>query len=188
MAGSKGYNIGPPNLKPLKRSPGQKAFFFIEGTLYKMVHQDRARDLLSVQNMEKGGKLEFFVLSDAKRKMRNAYDTVEVAQLLNRNRATIQGYVSKGTIADPVRIYEKGKNKYGKPFTKMKWSEEDILALHDFLLTSGTGRPRKDGILRSATRIPSRKELLALLRNQPMFYMQTSDGEFVPVWSAYDGA
>jgi hypothetical protein len=187
MADSQGkYNIGPPQLKPLVRTEGQKSYFFLDGVLYKKIRQDRARDELAAQN-QLTKKLVMFVLSDAKRKMKPAYDTVEVAQLLNRNRATIQSYVREGKIASPVRIHEKGENFYGAPFTRMKWSEEDILALHEFLMSNGSGRPRKDGILYSAARLPSRKELMALLRSQPMFYMQTAEGEFVPVWSAYDG-
>jgi hypothetical protein len=169
----------------LHRTPGQKAYFFLEGVLYKNIRQDRAANVLYAQNMETK-KIETFLLSDAKRKMKNAYDTVEVAKLLNRNRGTVQQYVSRGIINSPVRIQSKGMNSKGHPFTKMKWSEDDIIALHDYLLTAGGGRPRKDGILYPATRLPSRRELLAMMRQQPMFYMKTATGEFVPVWSAHN--
>lgn len=182
--GSSKYNIGQPDFTPLERTAAQKAHFFVDGKLYRMVRQDRARDILSVWDYDEE-KIAHFVLSDAKKRMKNAYDTIEVAKLLNRHRGSIQHYVSQGIINSPVRIYEKGMNSKGHPFTKMKWSEDDILALHEFLLTNGGGRPRKDGILYSAARLPSRKELLAMMRQQPMFYMRTADGEFVPVWSAY---
>lgn len=172
-------------LKPLQRSPTQKSYFFLEDRLYKVVRSDRAGDILYAQNMETK-RVETFSLSDAKRHMKSAYDTVEVAKLLNRNRQTVQGYVNQGIINSPVRIHSKGKNKFGHPFTRMKWSEADILALHEHLLTAGGGRPRKDGILYPAARLPSRRELLALMRQQPMFYMQTASGDFVPVWSAYN--
>lgn len=176
---------GGLKLKPLNRSPVQKAYFFLEGTLYKVVRQDRAGDILYAQDMETK-KVMTFSLSDAKRRMKNAYDTVEVAQLLNRTRQRVQQYVSSGIINSPVRIHAKGENKFGHPFTRMKWSEDDILALHEYLLTAGGGRPRKDGILYPAARLPSRRELLAMMRQQPMFYMKTANGEFVPVWSAHN--
>lgn len=181
----RGYGVGPPDLKPLERTPGQRAYFFLNQRLYKVLRQDRAQDILYAQEMETR-KIATFILSDAKKQMKAAYDTVEVAHLLNRNRGTVQRYVSGGVINSPVRIHEKGKNKFGVPFTKMKWSEEDIVALHQYLLTHGGGRPRKDGTLYSAARLPTRRELLALMRQQPMFYMKTASGEFVPVWSAHD--
>lgn len=179
------YNVGPPSLAPLERTATQKAHFFLDQKLYKVLTQDRAADILTAWDFT-DKKIRQFVLSDAKRRMKNAYDTVEVAHLLNRNRMVIQGYVNQGKINSPVRIHEKGRNAHGKPFNKMKWSEEDVLALHDYLLTVGGGRPRKDGTLYSAARIPSRRELLAMMRQQPMFYMKTAQGEMVPVWSAYN--
>lgn len=182
---SRKYDISGPDLRPLERTSGQKAYFFLEGKLYKMLKQSRAQDLMSAFDFAEN-KIKHFVLSDAKRKMKNAYDTVEVARLLNRNRVTVQGYVSKGIIPSPVRIHSKGQNSQGHPFTKMKWSEEDVLSLHEYLLTVGGGRPRKDGILYPAARLPSRKEVLALMRQQPLFYMKTAQGEMVPVWSAYN--
>lgn len=180
------YNIGPPDQEPLKeRTPTQKAHFFLDQELYKMLRQDRARDVLTAWHY-KDKKIVQFVLSDVKRRMRPAYDTAEVGRLLNRSSHQIRQYITHNKVINPpAEIFSYGKNKYGHPFHRKKWSEDDILALHDYLLTAGAGRPRKDGILYSAARIPSRRELLALLRNQPMFYMKTADGEFVPVWSAY---
>lgn len=179
------YGIAPPTLTPLKRSNRQREYFYLGEKLYKMLRQDRANDLLTAWDFAEE-KIVSFVLSESKKRMKGAYDTVEVAQLLNRHRGTVQQYISKGIINSPVRIYEKGENSQGHPFDRMKWSEDDILALHTYLLTAGSGRPRKDGTLYSAARLPTRRELLALMRQQPMFYMKTASGEFVPVWSAYD--
>jgi hypothetical protein len=183
------YSIGPPNYNPGKRTIAQKNYFFLDGKLYKVIRQDKGANLLTCRDFNdegKLGKVVTFILSDAKRRMKNAYDTGEVAGMLNRNHAVIQTYVNKGFIAEPVQIYPKGRNANGTPFFVRKWSDDDILALHEFLLTLGAGRPRKDGVQYSATRIPTRQEVLAMLRNQPSFYMKTSSGEFVPVWSAYN--
>lgn len=179
------YNVGPPSTDPLERTAAQKKYFFLDQKLYKMLRQHRASDLLVAWDFE-GDTIVHFILSDAKRKMKNAYDTKEVARLLNRSRFMIQQYVAKGAINPPMRIMESGKTVHGKPFNTMKWSEEDIVALHEYLLTNGGGRPRKDGTLYPGARLPTRQELLALLRHQPMFYMKTASGEFVPVWSAYN--
>lgn len=179
------YSIKKPGYNPGERSPAQKKHFFLDGKLYKVVKQDRGRNLLTAWSFDDEKNVQF-ILSDAKRKMKNAYDTAEVARMLNRQHEMIQMYVNKKQIVSPKKIYAKGRNIYGHPFSTMKWSDADILALHTYLLTLGAGRPRKDGIQYSATRIPSRAELLAMLRNQPMFYMKGSDGTFIPVWSAYN--
>lgn len=181
---SRSYNISP-NSKPLDRSKTQKDYFFLDQKLYRVLRADRPRDLLTAWDFAESKSVNF-VLTEVKKKMRNAFDTVEVAQLLNRHRGTVQQYVMKGIINSPIRIYEKGKNYTGSTFNKMKWSEDDVLALHDYLLTTGGGRPRKDGTLYTAARLPTRRELLAMMRQQPMFYMKTVTGEFVPVWSAHD--
>lgn len=168
-----------------QRTAAQKRHFFLDGKLYKMVRQDRAANLLRAWDFTENAH-KTFILSDAKKRMKNAYDTIEVARMLNRTRERIQYYINKGIIHRPQAIYAKGMNGSGHPFDVLKWSDDDILALHTYLLTSGGGRPRKDGLQYSAARIPSRSELLAILRHQPMFYMQTSEGEMVQVWSAYN--
>lgn len=179
------YAVGPPKNAPLVRTETQKRYFFLDQRLYKVLKQLRASDLLVAKDFEEN-KIVHFILSDAKRRMKPAYDTKEVARLLNRSRVAIQNHVRSGSINEPIKIMHKGRNAYGHPFSTMKWSEEDILALHEHLLSAGGGPNRKDGTLYEAPRLPTRKELLALLRQQPMFYMQTADGEFVPVWSAYN--
>jgi hypothetical protein len=178
------YNLKQPGFDGLlERTKNQKSYFFLEGRLYKLLREIRPTDMLVAQDMETK-KVCHFILSDAKRKMKNAYDTIEVARMLNRTRSVIQTHVLNGAINPPIMIHTKGKNMYGHPFGTRKWSEEDVIALHEHLLTVGAGRPRKDGILYPGTRLPSRKELIAMLRNTPMFYMRTASGEFVPVWSA----
>lgn len=179
------YNVGPPAYNPPPRSRALKKYFFLDGKLYRKDFQNRTTNVLKAWCFDTN-RVELFVLSDAKRRMKNAYNTKEVALMLNRTPVSIQNHISAGSINSPKRIYQKGMNARGKPFSVMKWSDEDILALHSHLLTSGRGRPRKDGLVLSAPRLPTRKELLAILRNQPMFYMKSSSGEMIPVWSAYD--
>lgn len=179
------YNVGPPVYDPPPRTKAQKKYFFLDGKLYRKDFQNRTTNVLKAWSFD-DNKVVLFVLSDVRRRWKNAYDTSEVARMLNRTPVSIQTHVGKGSIHSPKRIYAKGMNARGKPFDVMKWSDEDILALHSHLLTAGRGRPRKDGLVISAPRLPTRKELLAILRNQPMFYMKSSSGEMIPVWSAYD--
>lgn len=179
------YDIGPPKKDPLKRSKSQQKYFFMNGKLYESLRQDRSRDILMAK-CHSDKKIVSLLLSDSKRVMRPAYDTREVAHFLNRTTRSISQYITDKVINEPIRIHASGVNAYGHPFARMKWSEADIIALHEYLLTNGGGRPRKDGTMYSAARLPTRKELLAMMRQQPMFYMKTADGEMTPVWSAYN--
>jgi hypothetical protein len=180
------YNISQPDLKPLQRTQIQKKYFFLDGKLYKKIRQDRSRDILWAWDFGQE-KTVAMILSDAKRKMKNAYDTVEVSQLINRSRSSVLIALMQSKIAKPKMVNIKSyPNARGKQWGQYKWSTENILDFHEYLLNVGAGRPRKDGTLYRGARLPTRGELLAMLRNQPMFYMKTSDGEMVPVWSAYN--
>ena len=52
-------------------------------------------------------------------------------------------------------------------------TEEDILEIHQFILDDGY-----------TSEVPSRSELLALLKHNLILYTKTSEGKFVPVWKA----
>lgn len=177
--------IGRPYTRRKPRSPVRKRYFFVDDKLYRTDYVDRAQNIMRAWDFQNKRIVEF-VLTDVKRRMKNAYTTAEVAEMLNRNRVTIQGHVVAGHIKSPYRIYAKGMNASGKPFDMMIWTEEDILGLHSLLLVAGNGRPPKNGQLKSAINLPTRKEVLAILKEQPTFYMHTTSGELVPVWRAYD--
>lgn len=53
------------------------------------------------------------------------------------------------------------------------FKEKDILDLHQHILDSG-----------HSSEIPSKSELLAILKNNLILYTKTEDGKFIPVWKA----
>jgi hypothetical protein len=181
QASKKQYNIKPPVTEFLKRKPTAKKYFYVDGTLYRIVKQDRANNLLRAWCFEEN-KVVDFVWSDVKRGMQQAFNTIEVCQLLNRTKKNILEHIAAGAINPPYKIGVQADQKFGQ----FKWSEDDVLALHEHYLTVGAGRPRKDGTLRAAVRIPTRMELVAMMKQNRMVYIQDSEGNYVPIFDQPD--
>lgn len=187
MAGQEGkkYNLKKSSGQVLSRTPTQRKYFYLDGKLYRTLKADRGNDLLRAWSYM-DNRIETFVLSSVRKVMTQAFDTDEVATLLNRTKKNIFLHVSRGAINAPYKIgvQESEDRKY--TFGYFKWSEDDVLALHEHYLTVGSGRPRKDGIVGSATRIPSRLELIAMMKQNKMYYVQDSRGNFVPIFDQPD--
>ena len=187
MAGQKGkkYNVKKPVVQVLDRSDYQKRYFYVDGKLYRTVRNDRPADLRRAWSYEDKRVVEF-VLSDVRRKAQQAFDTIEVAKLLNRSKENILLHLGRGAINPPVKIGTQDSKVPKYEFGYYKWSEDDVLALHEHYLTVGSGRPRKDGIIYSAARIPTRLELIAMMKQNRMYYVKAADGTFVPIFDQPD--
>jgi hypothetical protein len=187
MAGPQGkkYNINAPVTEFLKRSPAAKKYFYIDSKLYRIIASDRANDLLRCWSYMDARVVDF-IWSDAKRHMQQAFNTVEVCKLLNRTKKNIFEHLAAGAINPPYKIGVQQKQEKMKEFGQYKWSEDDVLAMHEHYLTVGVGRPRKDGIIRAAPRLPTRMELIAMMKQNRMVYIQNASGNFVPIFDVPD--
>ena len=182
MADLKGkkYDVSAPNVGPLQRSVSAKKYFYVDGKLYKIIKSDRPNDLIRAWRYEDRAVVDF-TWSVARRLMQQAFDTKEVCQLLNRTKKNILEHLAAGAINPPYKIGEQANG-----FGHFKWSEDDVLALHTHYLTVGSGRPRKDGMLSAATRIPTRMELVAMMKQNRTMYVRDADGNFVPIFDQPD--
>lgn len=169
-------------VKPKRRKSSKTLrYFFLNDELHKTLNVYRPDDMLVAWNYPQRKRVAY-VLSDCKLHMQRAYGINDVAKIFNRQRKSIFRYIYNGNIPAPAKSYPLHEStKEGKYF----FSERDIFGLHDYLLTVSRGRPRKDG-QRVATDAPSRRELEAMLRNENILYVKTSDGEFSPVWKQPD--
>jgi hypothetical protein len=125
-----------------------------------------------------------YSFSDTKRHLQNAYTVKETAALLNRHRNRILEYVERGHIKRPQFTYTPlvGEDKAEtRKIFKYMFSEDDVMAIRDFLSTLHRGRPRSDGLITSKN-VPTRNELKAAMKNEVVLYQKTEDGDFVPVW------
>lgn len=152
-------------------------YFYLNGDLHKVLRVNRPQDFVEAWNYREG-KVMGYVWSDVKKRMEKAMTMIEVGKLVNRHRVQIQNYILAGLIEAPQRQYTLDERR--KP-GKYMFSETDVMKLHEYLLTVHRGRPRKDGRI-TASHLPTRSELAALMKHDIMTYVKVGDGEFVPAW------
>lgn len=120
--------------------------------------------------------------SEVRKKYEPAFSTREVGELLGRNSRMVERYARWGKIP-PVAVAH-GLKGNRPQFDPLKWCEQDIMYLHDYLLTLQRGKPRADGRVIPNPPLPTKKELRALIRHETVLYVLNADGEFVPTWKA----
>jgi hypothetical protein len=155
-----------------KRNRTQKKFryFFLNNKLHKVIRMSRSKDQVVAWCYDDKKRLLYSYI-DVQKNMQNAYTVKQVGQLLNRHKITLEEYILQGKISEPKRIYPIG-NPDSK-WSQFMFSESDILKIHEYILEAGNTK-----------NIPSRSELIALLKNNMILYTKTEDGKFVPVWKA----
>ncbi len=122
-----------------------------------LFYKDKKRVLYSYSLVSKG--------------MENAYTLVQAGRILNRHKVTLEEYILVGKIKSPQKVYPIGNPD--STWFKYMLSESDIVHIHEFILEAGH---TKD--------LPSKAELLALLKSNVILYTKTNDGKYVPVWKA----
>lgn len=150
----------------------RKAFlyFFLNDKLHKVLRSSRSKDEL-VAWCYPDKKRVLYSYSQVNKHMGNAYSTKQVAALLNKHKVTIEDYILEGKIKAPSKVYPIGNPE--STWSKYMFNQEDILDLHQFILDAGHSKE-----------VPSKTELLALLKHNMILYTKTEEGNFVPVWKA----
>jgi hypothetical protein len=156
--------------KTRRGSSKEVRYFFLNGKIHKVLSSSRAKDLLIAWRYE-DSKRVMYPYIEAKKSMENAYSIKQVGEMLNKHRVTIQDYILEGKILTPQKIYPIGKTSE-EGWYKYLFSEKEILDLHAYILESGHSK-----------NVPSKAELLALLKHNFILYTRTDSG-FVPVWKA----
>ncbi|QJD50819.1 helix-turn-helix DNA-binding protein [Streptomyces phage Bmoc] len=167
--------------KPKQRKRPADKYFFLDDVPHKKLQINRGADTLLAWNYIERKRVQY-VWSIVKRNMTRAFYGSEVQKMLGRHRNSLYLYTKEEQIRKPFRTYTlDGEFRPGIYL----WSEKNILELHELLVQRGYGAKRKDG-LPTATRLPSRTELLAMMRNDVVLYTKTRDGNFTPVWQEND--
>jgi len=124
------------------------------------------------------GKRVAYNYSDVQKNKRHAYTISEVANIINRHIDTIKRHLRAGDFPKPTQSYAlENRQRLGRYY----FSEDDIRNIREYFKTVHIGRPRLDGSV-TASNIPSKAELEALMRNETVLYAKSDDGQFVPVW------
>jgi hypothetical protein len=156
-------------------------YFFLNGQHHKCLRISRSEDILVAWNYSEGKRVTY-IWSVAKRDIGRAFTVKMVSNIFQRDRLIIHDYIKNGKIKRPAQTYSlDGEKRPGK----FLFSEDDLRDLHSYLLTVHRGRPRKDGQI-TQSKVMSRAELEALMREDTVLYTKDSTGEFVPVWKQPD--
>lgn len=145
-------------------------YFFLNGKIHKVLSSSRAKDQVIAWSYP-DKKRVLYPYSEVSKSMGNAYSIKQVGDMLNKHRVTIQDYILEGKIITPQKIYPIGTISEDGWY-KYMFSEKDVLDLHEYILESGHSK-----------NVPSKAELLALLKHNFILYTKTDNG-FVPVWKA----
>jgi hypothetical protein len=155
-----------------KRRVKQKnlQYFFLNDKIHKVLKASRSKDEM-VAWCYPDKKRVMYSYSQVKKNMEKAYSILEVSEILNKHRVTIQDYIIEGKVLTPHIIYPISRFDNYKWFRYM-FSYKNIYDIHEHILESGHSK-----------NVPSKTELQAILKNNIILYTKTDSG-FVPVWKA----
>ena len=155
-----------------KRRVKQKnlQYFFLNDKIHKVLKASRSKDEM-VAWCYPDKKRVMYSYSQVKKNMEKAYSILEVSEILNKHRVTIQDYIIEGKVITPHIIYPISRFDNYTWFRYM-FSYKNIYDIHEHILESGHSK-----------NVPSKTELQAILKNNIILYTKTDSG-FVPVWKA----
>lgn len=153
--------------------------FFLNGNLHRVIHAKRSENELTAYDFIED-RLKVYPYSEVHKRKQNAISVIKLSQMLNRHRKTIHLHISEGNIPRPQQEHAIHNKKPGAFF----FSEDDAMAVRDFMATLHYGRPRKDG-KNTPYLIPTREELRAMIESGRILYVKENN-EFVPIWRAQD--
>jgi hypothetical protein len=146
-------------------------YFFLNDKVHKVLSASRSKDEL-IAWCYPDKKRVLYSYSQVKKNMETAYTIVQVSSMLNKHRVTIQDYILEGKVMTPTKIYPIGEPD-STSWSQYMFNQKNILDIHQHILDSG-----------HSSEIPSRAELLGLLKSNFILYTKTDEGKFVPVWKA----
>lgn len=162
-----------------KRLKRDLLYFYLNDKLYKLFHVNRPANIATCWDYAEKTWVKF-AWSDLQKNAQRAYTTKEVALLVGRFWTIIERYVHNEEIPKPMKSYPIGGDQNWVK-SAYRWSERDIMRLHDLMLTKHMGRPNSNG-LGVPKAMPSKAELAAMMRNESITYIKDDSGEFQPVW------
>lgn len=156
-------------------------YFFLNGEAHKVLRISRAEDIIVSWNYPQG-KRSTYIWSVTQRNLVRAFTMKQVSKIFNRDPLVIHKYIQSEKIKRPYQIYKIDDQRNPGKFI---FSEDDLRELHSYLLTVHRGRPRNDGQI-TQSKVMSKAELEALMKEDRVLYAKDKNGEFVPVWKQPD--
>lgn len=156
-------------------------YFYLNGMLHKKLQINRGKDTIMTWCYPLGKRVAY-TYSDVRKNKEPAFTTEEVAAMMNREPLAVHRALGRGDIDPPQAVYAMMDRDR---VIKYMWSEEDIMKVHEYFSNVHYGRPRKDGMITSY-KMPSKREVRAMIHQETVLYVKNDDGEFVPTWKAQE--
>lgn len=163
-------------------------YFFWDGHLYKIIRINRPANLVEAWCFSER-KSVTMLYSDYKNRAKPAIQSGAAAKIMRVDIRTIKMYVWNGFI-HPVEVSyaldglfgESKSNTWNESKVKWWWGEHNLMELHDYLMTTRRGFPRKDGGPTPLQHTPSKAEIRAAFNNSTVLYVKGASGEFIPTF------
>lgn len=154
----------------LKKSPGFKSFFFLDGDLHKAIKINKPKDLCIAYNYTEQKEKRYY-WHEVRRRKRPAFSIGQVAKIVGRSPKWIRHYIAEGAIDPPQQAR---RHDYEGERALYFFDEELVKDLHTYIANHGrqANTPGPDEV---------RKNL-----NHKMLYMKDEKGDYVPVWTRED--
>lgn len=161
------------------RIPGpSKTVFRYSGEIVRVLKQIPGQDLVYLfvfrTNTTVIASLTEF--NKTKRRCWGAYNTM---LLIGRQKRSWEIYIQRGLI--PAPTYASPGCVKG-PFAAY-YDEDEIFKIRDAIAEIPRGSARKDGKMRSRTKVLTKSELRSKIGDGRLLYVQNDEGQFVPIWS-----
>jgi hypothetical protein len=151
-------------------------YFFLDGVLYRTIHINRHHDLIACLRMRDREEV-VFMWSDVKRNRQKAFMSGQVARLLGLSRMKFLVHVWEGRVTNFEWLIKADGQK------QRIFSEDDVLDAWEALSNVHIGRPRKDGRITTRKTLPTKAELLSVIKEEEVLYYWDKETErFMPVW------
>lgn len=152
--------------------------FFLDGELNKKIRSIRSENILVAWNYPKESRVHYNY-QQAKRRLQNAYDVKEVAELLDEPLDRIKKLVRNNILSrGSGASYTIASRRPGPVY----WSEDDVLNTRAELFA--IAKKNVYGEPYAGFKLISEAELLHKIRGGESYYIRNKDGEFVKVWRA----
>lgn len=156
-------------------------YFYLNGLLHKKLQINRGKDTIMTWCYPQEKRVAY-TYSEVRKRKQPAFTTEEVAGMMNREPLAVYRALGRGDIDPPQHVYAMMDRDR---IMKYMWSEDDVMRVHDYFSNVHYGRPRKDGMITSY-KMPTKREVRAMINQETVLYVKNDDGEFVPTWKAQE--
>ena len=156
-------------------------YFYLNDMLHRSLHINLGQDTITTWCYPLGKRVAYSY-SEVKKHRRPAFTTAQVADMIMRRPLALKLAILEGKIQKPTQTYALDENRRPGVYY---WSEDNVMEALEYFSNVHRGRPRKDGLI-TPQKLPTPRQLRAMMRQEEVMYIKNDDGEFVPVWKAQD--